>query len=124
MTCPNCGVPVEYQRSGLLAFFVRNLLVFAGAFWIASLLVDIVSGLGGKSDPITAHAREALESYTIIKDECIGAEERSVTVLLERRISEEQLKQLARRIRSMKGPPPDRTFISYYVSWQSDSSTA
>lgn len=122
--CPNCALPARYQRSSLVCFFGKNLILLAGVFWIVSAFFDVVSEFGGTFAPMTAHARQTEKSYTIIKDESVQGVKRSVDVLLEHEIPENQLKQIARRIMSTKGPPPDRTFISYYVSWQTGSSNA
>jgi hypothetical protein len=83
----------------------KNLMVCS---LILSVLLAHVSLVAGKGE----------FSFEIVTDKKIHNIKRSVEIRLDRRITSEQLVNLAHKIKSLDGNNYDRTFILYYLPYQ------
>ncbi len=61
------------------------------------------------------------EGYTIVEDSRTGSTKRSVEVVLDEKVGEDELRQIASRIKSDDGRNYERTFIGYHVKQKVDS---
>ncbi|RRV04422.1 hypothetical protein EGJ27_21540 [Pseudomonas sp. v388] len=94
--------------------------------WIvATCLSLLILGCGESDTPKKPSASAILSSelsavYTVTKDEYMGPIKRSVEVLLEKKISDRQLAEVAIFIRSSALRDTERTFIGYYLKGVSE----
>lgn len=135
--CPGCGVPVNYKKngSGLLSGLAIGCSAIFGLFSIILCAGVIFTGSDApeehnfnpqiKNTKITQHSPQTPQTpqtdilegvkYQIINDETFQDYKRSVDVRLEDKISEEQLKALALRLKAKNSNNFERTFITYLL---------
>lgn len=124
--CPGCGAPVKRKSSlSLIGCFAVIGLFFMGLIFMALCagLFGDRSNLPEKQTTSTSQSgaqnsqTDILDGvdYQIIKDDTFLDYKRSVDVRVQKKISEEQLRTLALKLKAKNPNQFERTFICYYL---------
>jgi len=70
---------------------------------------------------LIAGCGEASTSYKIVEDNRTGNIKRSVEVVLEKKLEEDDLRKIAEKIKGSDGRDYERTFIGYHIKQKDDS---